>query len=1270
MSINDVSERMLKAGVFMVLTVLAVAAAQALAAEPVSQAREGVAPAGAASAPRAGAEYVPGEVIVKLKNGSAGGIHVLSQGSVVERHRSALQRLADRYGVSTAEPVFKRVHERLQRGPAGASLSRAGEELLPFYVLRTERNVRRVCAELRGDPEVDYAQPNYIYRPCRTPDDPEFPDQYAHQLIQMPEAWEISTGSRDVVIALLGTGVDVNHPDLKDNIWTNADEIPGNGVDDDGNGYVDDVHGWNFGDDDNKVVPPIGGFYSVSNHETEVAGVVAAVGNNGIGVAGVNWQCSLMVLRLGDDYASEDVAGALDYAAANGARIINMSFGGDTFGPEGDRLVKTAVDNAFTQGVLLVASAGNSDTSRPHYPAAYPNVMAVASTNGEDTKTGHSTFGLWVDIAAPGTDIVTTDLGNKYVSTAGTSFSAPYVAAVGALVLAHRPDLTNVQLRAVLENTVDPVFYDELDPNLCYIGTGRVNAWQALLGADRDYPLGEIVTPAPRQAFPTDVNAVDVCLFVHGDSYRLNYRLYGRAGWTLVTEGAAVTDPNGFVYASLANPGIGTYELRLDVRTGAYLHTDRKLFSIDLAADQAPWPRPDPNEMEPYEYFLGSPLCLDVDGDGRNEVIASAFDFSDYWGMMNLYLWKEDGNSVPGWPKAIDSYYAPGKAVGDIDGDGEYELVATTDFGEVYAWHVQGGTIVDGNWPALLGDWGSSIISSPLIADLDDDGTGEVIIALDYESGATDGLYALRGDGTFLWQRRYTSNGPMCAADFNGDGKAEIALCGYGPGLSRVYTFILDRQGQQMARWRGGTRKGVAAADLDGDGKPELVFCTEEDIEAARADGSTVWKTKIPDPLETEGAISIGDIDGDGDGEIFVTSLVEADEFTFTRVYGFDHQGKPLVNEGYPKTIMGDPTRMAPVIGDIDGDGQKELVVSPLGEPMMAWEADGSATPGFPLLRLAGGEESTPMLEDLDQDGDLEIMVADDDYRFHVLDLPAAYAPERIDWGMYRHDAQNSGWMLPPPRLDPIAAPAEIRPGQRLQIQATASNPGGLPLRWSVGNLPEGAYYDAGSHTLFWRPAVDQAFATYTFSFLVTDGIRQNCQGVSVAVVPDAIYYATMETDPNWLLDEGWAWGAPAAQGSWNGDPNAGHTGPNVIGYALDGDYANNLAETRYATLGPIDCTGRKNIRLSFWRWLGVEAPYDYACVQVSSDGVSWTDLWTVGLSHVSDVTWQFVEYAVPAGIAENQATVYFRWGLGPTDDLVTCPGWNIDDVQVTGDPM
>ena len=1232
--------------------------------------------------------YVPGEIIVKLKDGQSSGIYLFSEPSAttVTRNKTILLRLQSEYGLYDEAPVFKGVHKRLESrkqdrvsiasitGTMAAGRRSRYADLSRFYLLRTAEDVRSICARLNEDSEVEYAQPNYIYQTCSDPNDPEFPDQYAHQLIQMADAWDISTGSGDVVVAVMDTGVDINHPDLKDNIWINSGEIPNNDIDDDENGFIDDIHGWNFEDDSNEVTPDEDDWWEIAGHGTNVAGVIAAVGNNGQGVSGVNWQCSIMALRLSIWITSEEVASGLDYAAANGVDVLNMSFGADEFGPDGDPIVKEAIDNAFAQGVLLTASAGNEDTSKPLYPAAYYNVMAVASTNGEDIKTGHSSFGTWVDITAPGTDIVTTDLNGEYIATAGTSFSAPYVGAVGALVMAHRPELTNVEVRAILENTTDPVYYGDINPLQGYIGTGRVNAYEALMAADQRHPLGEIVAPRQEEIFASDGNDIPLVLFVHGDSYRLEYTSYGNEDWQLIDENSALPDPNGLVHISFANPGMGVFELRLSVDTDGATHTDRKAFGLEYAPNLAPWPVPEDAE-ESDEWYIGNPLCLDVDGDGRNEIVQASILWDDYWYGGTITIWKEDGTALPGWPKGLgtglfESITASGLAVGDIDGDGDYEIVVVDDYNVMAtALHVETGETVEGDWPVEVGDyWYAYIIGSPILADLDGDGDSEIIVALDEESRESDGLYAIQGDGTFLWQRRYTSEGPMSVADFDGDGDVEIALCGYGPGITRVYTYILDHNGQKINKWPGGSEKRTAIVDLDADGEFELVFCTEDSVMAVHIDGSTVWKTEVGDLLGEDGALSVGDVDNDGLSEVYVTSFVEADGFQFSFIHAFDHQGDKLSDAGFPKTMMGDASYSPPLIGDIDGDGQKELVVGATGAPMMAWEADGSVTPGFPMLGLSTDYRTSPVLEDLDKDGDIEMMVNGDDYQFHVIDLPGSYEAETIDWGSARHDPQNSGWTSKGPQLNPIDAPDEIRPGERLELTLSATNPMNADLDFFVGNLPEGAYYDANTLTVFWKPAADQAYQTYTFSFLVTDGIRQNSLSHSVKVVMDAIYYTNMDTDPEWQLDEGWAWGTPTGQGSWKGDPNGGYMGDNAIGYALEGDYENNMAETRYATTGAINCEGYQNIRLSFRRWLGVESPYDYADVQISNDGSNWVDLWTVGYSHISDSAWQLVEYAVPASVADNQSTVYFRWGIGPTDDSVTYPGWNIDDVQVTGD--
>lgn len=1205
--------------------------------------------------------YVPGQVIVKLRDGQREGL-----GIAAPKSEAILYRLRAAYGLNKDAPKKIRPAGK-EDGPAVP-----GQCDVPgWHLLGTEEDVLATCARLREDAEVAYAQPNYIYRPCRTPNDPEFPDQYAHQLIQMEDAWDISTGSRDVVVAVLGTGVDVNHPDLKDNAWVNEGEIPDNEIDDDENGYVDDVHGWNVESSNGDVIPEPD-WWDIGGHETMVAGVIAGVGDNDEGVCGVNWQCSVMAIRMSIYITSAEVAAGLDYAAANGADILNMSFGSDDFGPEGDPIVQEAINKAFAAGVLLVASAGNDDTDQINYPAGYYNVMAVASTDGEDIKTGHSSFGPWVDITAPGTDIVTTDLDSEYIATAGTSFSAPYVAAVGALVLSHRPELSHVEVRAILENTTDPVYYGLVDPEVGYIGTGRVNAYTALVDADARQPLGEIAAPRQGQTFAADVNSIDATLFVHGDSYRLEYSPYGGDNWNLISEGDAVVDANGLIHLTFPNPGISTYDLRLSVSAAGRTHLDRKVFGIDLGTSQAHWPKPAEVEEMPEEQFYGSPICMDVDGDGRNEIVQSSLSFEDFWEVPQLNVWREDGTALEGWPVKLElAWDPPICAVGDIDGDGDYEIVGTCNYDAlVYAWHVESGELVDGDWPVVLGDWIGSIVEGPVLADLDGDGDSEVIVALDWQSDESDGLYAIQGDGSSLWQRRYTAEGPMSVADFDDDGDVEIALSGYGPGISTVYTYILGDEGQLVKKWRGGSHRGTLVADLDSNGDMELVFSTDEEVQVVRVDGSTVWKKRIGEPFGARGTLSVGDMNNDGHSEIFVTSYVEEDGFTFTLIHGLDDEGNLLDDLGFPKTVMGYPGGSAPLIGDVDGDGDQDLLVGVAGTPVIAWDADGSTTAGFPTLELWTEIDCGATLNDLDLDGDIELLVGGWDYRFHVMDLPGAYVEGNMDWGVLRHDPQNSGWMSVAPTLDPISAPDAVRPGEKVQFELHASNPANRPLRFVVGNLPEGASFDEETLEVSWKPTADQVFHTYRFSFMVTDGIRQTSRSASITVAPEAIYHANMDTDPGWQLDAGWAWGVPAGDGSWNGDPSAGYTGENVVGYALDGDYGNDLGETVYATTGAIDCQQYANIRLSFRRWLGVEAPYDYANVQVSNDGESWVDLWATGSAHISDGSWQFVEYAVPAAVADGQGTVYFRWGIGPTDESVTYPGWNIDDVQVTGDPI
>lgn len=289
--------------------------------------------------------------------------------------------------------------------------------------IKKNTTVEETIEELKKNPNVEHAQPNYIRYFNATPNDTHFGQMWGlHNTgqsvkgvsgtsdadIDAPEAWDIVTGSNTVIVAVIDTGVAINHPDLTANIWVNPGEIAGNGVDDDGNGLVDDVRGWDFFDNDNDPT-------DFNSHGTHVAGIIGAVGNNGIGVAGVCWNIKIIPLKVGGGaaFATDDkIIQSINYAAAKGARIINASWGG--YGGSNGDLLYQAIQSAGAAGVLFVAAAGNeanNNDTKPSYPASYnlDCIISVAATDQNDALASFSNYGATsVDVAAPGVNIYST----------------------------------------------------------------------------------------------------------------------------------------------------------------------------------------------------------------------------------------------------------------------------------------------------------------------------------------------------------------------------------------------------------------------------------------------------------------------------------------------------------------------------------------------------------------------------------------------------------------------------------------------------------------------------------------------------------------------------------------------------------------------------------------------------------------------------------------------------------------------------------------------
>lgn len=295
--------------------------------------------------------------------------------------------------------------------------------------------------------DVRFAEPNRRYRAAATPGDPLFADQWSladDTVLGAGPAWDQTTGG-DVTVAVIDSGVDTTHPDLAPNMWTNADEVPGNGVDDDGNGFADDVQGWNFVANTPNVRDDNG-------HGTHVAGIVGARGGNGIGIAGVAWRVRIMpvkVLDAGAVGSAANLALAIRYAVANGAQVINLSVSGPGYSRAFDEAVQFASDS----GVVVVGAAGNDGRNvdvAPVYPAAFqaPLLVTVAATAPGGGLSPVSNFGAGaVQVAAPGQDIVSTAAGGGYERRTGTSMATPHVAGAVVLLAAARPDLGPVGWR-------------------------------------------------------------------------------------------------------------------------------------------------------------------------------------------------------------------------------------------------------------------------------------------------------------------------------------------------------------------------------------------------------------------------------------------------------------------------------------------------------------------------------------------------------------------------------------------------------------------------------------------------------------------------------------------------------------------------------------------------------------------------------------------------------------------------------------------------------
>lgn len=324
-------------------------------------------------------------------------------------------------------------------------------------------------ASIARHPGVAYAEPNYIVHIALEPNDPRYSSQYGPQIIEAEAGWDITMGNASVIVAIADTGLNFDHEDFQEGtVWENDDPV--DGKDNDGNGFVDDYHGWDFIGGDNEPIDRNG-------HGSHVAGIAGARLNNGIGIAGLAnvTIMPLQVFNSGGGGTWTAIEEAVYYATDNGAALLNYS-GGGSGGSSG---LRDAVAYAYANGMSVIAAAGNSNRSNPFYPASYDTVIAVSGTDRNDLRYSSSNFGDWIDVAAPGVDVFSCwwNGPTSYNSITGTSMSSPHVAGLAALMYSLNPDLTPDDIRQFLRDNAD----DLGDPGFdIYFGWGRINARRTL----------------------------------------------------------------------------------------------------------------------------------------------------------------------------------------------------------------------------------------------------------------------------------------------------------------------------------------------------------------------------------------------------------------------------------------------------------------------------------------------------------------------------------------------------------------------------------------------------------------------------------------------------------------------------------------------------------------------------------------------------------------------------------------------------------------------
>jgi thermitase len=640
---------------------------------------------------------------------------------------------------------------------------------------------------------------------ARTPNDPGFSQQWYLETIGAPQAWDSTTGSSSVLVAVLDTGIDLDHEDVVSNLWMNAGEIANNDIDDDRNGYVDDVHGWDFVDGDNDPSPEVDEEedFDVASHGTLIAGEIGAVGNNDFGVAGVAWNVSILPVRmLGEDGSGtgHDAASAIRYAVEQGAKVINLSFAGN----DPNTALQNAVRDAYAQGVVVVAALGNDgrDTDRdPVYPACLRVsdedwVIGVTAVTEQNLGAEFTNYGVvCADIAAPGTSIIGLSYQQDGIDGfdraysglwSGTSMASPLVAGAAALLFSEYPTLSAGDVRNILKLSVDPVRGTGYPSG--GLGAGRLNVARALELA---------ATYAPEPESPNQDDATD--------------------------DVPVVSEEND---EEAQKPSVETPEDILQYSFVAFGAPAGVLPEVDVyRANGTQYAR-----FQAYtSNFSGGVRVATINNEGSNvpRIVTAAGET----GGPHIRVFTAFGAVAHEFfAYSKDSSHGVNISIGDMNGDGVDDIVTSVGSGvsqDIVTWSEAG---------VELSRFTASLFpaSSPLsvaTVDYDDDIAEEIAVTGVIDGVARVALYD--GDGTYLVDFTPYDGArdiSVSRVDLDGDYYDDIAVSSLaGTNDIRVFTKIGALRGSKTLTSQALIGNRIIGADLDLDGSQDLVVLENTD---------------------------------------------------------------------------------------------------------------------------------------------------------------------------------------------------------------------------------------------------------------------------------------------------------------------------------------------------------------------------------------------------------------------------------------------------------